>query len=171
LIGSSRGNEICNSVLRTAFKFIAATKLDGVVLSAAWQQEDVEPLERTIDVLNMQTPRVVLVGSGIRFQANVLALIFQSKRITRDGVESFVDEHISPGEYTLNATLQKRYGSKAAAYLDVQSLMCEDHCRLFTPTGKMLYIDYGHMTLAGSRYLAPKIASKYGNVFLSATTR
>ena len=32
----------------------------------------------------------------------------------------------------------------------------------------MMYIDFGHLTLAGSHYLASRLASEYGNLFPSA---
>jgi hypothetical protein len=46
-----------------------------------------------------------------------------------------------------------------------ESIMCEDHCKIFTPDGKMIDIDSMHLTVAGSHYLAPKLASRYGNIF------
>jgi SGNH domain (fused to AT3 domains) len=159
-------DEICNTLLRLIFTdVIPNTTLDGVVLSANWQLRDLGPLEKTIDRLRTETSRVVLVGSGIRFPTKVTTLIFQSKRITRVGVENFVNSQIDPFMYTFNDIMRERFRSQTTAYIDVQSIMCEDHCKLFTQDGHMIYVDVGHLTLAGSRYLAPKVASRYGNVF------
>jgi peptidoglycan/LPS O-acetylase OafA/YrhL len=160
------GDRICTALLRQVIDtVIPATPLDGVVLAAAWESRDLEPLDRTIDVLRTKTPRVVLVGSGLRFQANVSALIYRSKLTTKDGVERYVAARIAPFVTTLNDIARQRFRAKAAAYIDVQSVACEGRCRIFTPAGEMIYIDFGHLTLAGSRYLAPRIASRYADVF------
>ena len=157
-------------MLRFIFtKFIPTTKqLDGVVLAARWRPEDDKEsdlLEKTIDTLRTESPRVILVGDGPRFLANVPDLIFQSKRITKDGVEAYVDQNIHSGQYALNDTMKRRFLAKVSSFIDIQSIMCEDHCKIFTPDGKMIYIDLMHLTVAGSHYLAPKLASRYGNIF------
>jgi hypothetical protein len=162
----SSGDAICTTLLGKMFStFIPATKLDGVVLSAAWQWADLDALDRTIDLLKTKMPRVMLLGAGIRFPASVSALIYQSKRMTREGVEGDVGSHINPGEFALNDSMRKRFQAKVAAYIDVQSIQCEGHCRIFTQDGRMMYVDFGHLTLAGSRYVAPRIASRYGSIF------
>ncbi|MDO8459338.1 MAG: acyltransferase family protein [Burkholderiaceae bacterium] len=163
-------DKLCATMLRVVFgKFIPTTKLDGVVLSAAWTGQDFDLLEKTIDVLRSQTPRVVLIGSGVRFPTSPSTLIFQSKFqstfLSIDVIERDVDSHIDPVWSHRNDIARHRFQTKVAAYIDVQSIMCEDHCRLFTPQGQMIYIDFGHLTLAGSRYLAPRISARYGNPF------
>ncbi len=155
------GDEICSSLLRFIFgKFIPHTKLDGVVLSASWQWDYLDQLDKTIDMLRTETPRVVLVGPVMRYRSNAQAFIFQSKCLTIDCVERFADSTINPFEYTLNDNIHQRFRAKVA-YIDVQSILCENYCRLFTPDRKIIHIDFGHLTVAGSHYLGQKIVERY----------
>lgn len=137
------------------------------ILSAAWMMNDLDPLEETIEHLRMLSPEVIVIGSGIRFQANIQPLIFQSKAMNVTDVERFVDAKIAPFEYTFNELMRNRILPKTTAYVDVQAITCEHRCRLFTPDGQLMYIDYGHMTLAGSQFVADEIPSRYGNIFSS----
>ncbi|HXK09475.1 MAG TPA: acyltransferase family protein [Vicinamibacteria bacterium] len=162
------GDALCNSLRQYVFtKFLPGRHVDGVVLAASWQVSDLDALDRTIDYLRTHVSRIVLVGSGVRFLANVRPLIFQSRRLEVGDVERYVDSQIAPFLDTLNDSLRKRLGRKADAFIDVRSMMCEDHCRLFTPERQLIYIDFGHLTLAGSRFLAAQISSrpKYSGIF------
>jgi peptidoglycan/LPS O-acetylase OafA/YrhL len=159
---------LCTKMREQIFThFIADTPVDGVVLAAAWQMDDLEALDKTIAYLKTKTPRIVLVGSGIRFPANVQPLMFQSRSIRIGDIERFVDSRIQPFEYTLNTLIHERAGGKVDAFIDVQSIMCDGHCRLFTADSHLIYIDYGHLSLAGSRYLADRLSSqsRYAHVF------
>jgi len=163
------GDEPCKALRDLVFnRFLPGRTLDGIVLGGGWQLADLDRLEATIDRLRAESHRVFVVGAGVRFPANVSALIFQSRRLSKAGVEQDVAAHIQPFEFTLNQIVRQRVGPKVEAYVDVQTLMCEDRCRLFTPEGKMIYVDFAHLTLAGSRYLAGKIGAQYPTLFSSA---
>ena len=62
--------------------------------------------------------------------------------------------------------MRRKLTPEIDAYIDVQSLMCGGTCRIFTSNGQLIYLDFGHLTLAGSRFLAPEVASKYPDVFI-----
>lgn len=162
-------DEICNALRKFIFaQFVRTTKIDGVVLSAAWRSDELDSLEATIDELKGRMVRVVLVGHGVRFSDNVPAIIFRSKSITKDGVEVNLNQNIKNGLVALNVAMRKRFREKVSFFIDIQSIMCEDQCTIFTPEGKMVYVDFAHLTVEGSRYLASRIASKYGNIFPSS---
>lgn len=154
---------VCDAMLKMVFEqFIPSTKLNGVVLSAAWGY-DPTPLEHTIAALRGQVPRIVLIGPGVTFRGSASRLIFQSKYLTKVAVEKDAESHIANAR--VNELMRQRLPSTVDGYVDVQALMCEGHCRLFTPDNKAIYVDYGHLSLPGSQYLASKIAERYGNIF------
>ena len=168
LLGNVTGDALCKNLLERIFdRFIPGSAIDGVILSAAWDPGDLALLEQTIRHLKAQGLRVTVIGPGVRLEANIQPLIYQSRRVTIQEVERFVNSKIPPWILALNDAMRRRFTPELDVYIDVQSIMCEGTCRIFTPTGQLIYLDFGHLTLAGSRFLAPKVASRYGDVFVS----
>jgi hypothetical protein len=169
LVGNVTGDTLCKELLQRIFDtFIPGSAIDGVILSAAWDPPDLDLLEKTIQRLKSLGLRVTLIGSGIRFEANIQPLIYQSRRVSVVDVERFVNSKIPPSVPALNATMRQRFTPQVDGYIDVQSIMCDGHCGLFTPGGQLIYLDFGHLTLAGSRFLAPKVASQYTSLFVAS---
>jgi peptidoglycan/LPS O-acetylase OafA/YrhL len=166
LVGNVTGDALCKELLHRIFDtFIPRREVDGVILAAAWDPADLDLLEKTIQRLKSSGLRVVLLGSGIRFEAKIRPLIYQSGAASVPDVERFVSSKALPSVVALNATMRRRFTPQVDGYIDVQSILCDGHCRVFTPDGKLIYVDFGHLTLAGSLFLAPKIASRYANLF------
>ena len=60
-----------------------------VILSAAWDAPDVDLLDQTMQRLKSLGLRVTVIGSGIRLEANIQPLIYQSGRVSVREVERF----------------------------------------------------------------------------------
>jgi peptidoglycan/LPS O-acetylase OafA/YrhL len=169
LIDNATRDALCTALLQRVFEtFIPSSGIDGVILGAAWDPGDLDLLEKTIQRLATSGRRVTLLGPGIGFEAKVQPLIYQSRGVTVGEVERFVNSRIRPSTAALNGTMRRRFTPQVDAYIDVQSILCDGQCALFTPGGQLIYVDSGHLTLAGSLFLAPKIASRYATLFVAS---
>lgn len=137
--------------------------LDGVVLAGGWGYE-LDDTQRTIDYLRSIHQRVILFGPPVRFRKNVPALIFESRALTVDAARQYVFANRHPGDGA-NPHIAKRF-AKSVQFIDLHATMCPaGGCDLFTPAGKMIYIDFGHLTADGAHYLADRLRTTAAGVF------
>jgi hypothetical protein len=158
------GDQNCADILRAMFdEFIPANKLDAVILAGNWTPENGMNAIDTVSKLSANGLRVMLAGPPVRFQKNVPDLIFESKAKNPDQAEEFVLRHRSTVD-TVNEIFEKRMVSKSD-FIDVAGAMCSPRCRIFSPSDKLMIIDFGHLTVDGASYLSGNLKAMYPNLF------
>ncbi|MER9188285.1 acyltransferase family protein [Mesorhizobium australicum] len=153
----------CESLMRFVFDdFVHRGELDAVVLAASWHPSDVDPgIRQSINAL--KGTRIVLLGPPIRFTGNAPDLIFESRAVTIDGTEKFVFAHRHPADAMTKPLLDIYAGDTQA--ISIEDVMCRDRCRLFDDQGKLIFLDFGHLTMAGATFLAGNMRAAYPHLF------
>ncbi|MBT1157036.1 acyltransferase [Aminobacter anthyllidis] len=155
----------CKELLDFVFlKFIDDVRLDAVVLNASWGFNEQHTLGKTVQHLRARVGKVIVAGPPVRFRDGVPNLIYESGLISVQKIEAYVLERRHPGDQ-VNPFLGEWANDAGASYLDIHATMCGSKCRIFDSEGKLIFLDFGHLTLAGSKYLAGIISSQWAETF------
>lgn len=164
-IVGNRKDANCEKLMRFVFDdFVGRGGLDAVVLMGSWDPYNISPgVQRTLDALAGKVKRVVLFGPPVRFSESAPALIFESRAVTLTAAEQFVFSHRHPSDVA-NKLLLERY-SKVSETINLQELICLGRCHLFDGQGRLIFLDFGHLTKAGASYLAANIKAAHPQLF------
>ena len=165
-IAGTKKDANCENLMRFVFDdFVSRGGLDAVVLSSgSWNKNDIFPsVQKSLDALAGKVKQVILVGSPIRFTENAPALIFESRAVTLAAAELFVFSH-RRASGDANKPLLEKY-AEAPEIINLEDVMCLERCRLFDNQGKLIFLDFGHLTKAGASYLAANLQTAYPALF------
>lgn len=120
-----RGQKRCTDLIRSVYEsFLPNTSLDGVIISARWQMEDVEAVFNTARYLLTFVPRVIVLASVV------------------------------DGRSAVSNAMMMRLRNSRVEYLSVYREVCSDEaCRVTTDEGIPIVWDYGHFTKDGAHFL------------------
>lgn len=140
----------CPRVLRPVLlEHIPRGGIDGVLLSARWEAEDIEHLLHTVDYLLRYVDTVGILGPTPEYLDSLPLLLARDLRRGREEPERFLD----PGVRALDRRMAAAdWGG--ARYVSVYDLICPDMCRHFTQDGVPYNYDYGHYTYEAALEIA-----------------
>jgi len=161
--GNKEGKNCADLLLFIFNTFIQYRVIYGVILSGNWNHSDLIGIEQTLAYLKPRVARVILAGPPIRFTQPVPSLIFESRVLDVRSVEHFAYSR-RPFFDATNETLIERYAA-TMPFINLEEAMCLKGCHLFTESGKLIFIDNIHLTVAGSGYLAKNISRLYPHLF------
>ncbi len=168
----SGGSSLCNRTRDYAIKIAAEQKPRTVVLFAAWvnyssdwsyQTERARSLGATIDRFTMTGTRVIVLGPAPIWNPSLPVAAFRHWKDTNSIPGRLVpadDRVLIVGDQIRDVS--ERHG---ANYISVRDLLCvESNCVVHAPgkPGDLISWDYGHLTTAGSVYLARMIVDSPG---------
>ena len=161
--GASR----CTVMMRDMLEHFASThRLEAVILSALWVEDDVGPLRRTIAALHAAGQRVIVFGPLPRYDVPVSELL---ARAVLHGDLAQVASHRLPGTPLLDARLDAAV-APLASYVSPWEAMCPNgNCRLFAAPGVPMQFDYHHLTAQGADALMETIAIRNPDLFGAAS--
>ena len=158
-----RGNDQdknCADLLDFIFDdFVIHHSIDGVILSGIWSNQDLDAIDDTIEYLKLHVDNVILAGIPVMFLKNPTSLIFESGSKNIEDIERFVFSKMHPGSY-VNQLLIDRFAANVP-FIDIQKAMCLKGCHIFNEVGKIIFIDFAHLTVAGATYLSKNILQLY----------
>lgn len=164
VLESKKGGN-CKELLDFIFlKFVEDVRLDAVILNGSWGFNAQETVGKTIQHLRTRAGKVIVAGPPLRFTANVPDLIYQSGLISVQKIEAYVLERRHPGDQ-VNQFLATWAENAGANYLDLHATMCGSKCQIFDGQGRLIFLDGGHLTVAGAKYLAGIISTKWADTF------
>lgn len=148
------GDWYCPLVVRPVLEeHVPEGGVDGVMLSARWEAEHIEPLRATADYLLRYVDEVVILGPTPEYLSSFPAVLARSLRRGSDAVGRFLD----PETRALDQRMQAEdWGG--ARYVSLYDLLCEETCRLLTAEGVPYLADYGHYTRAAALEIAADLA-------------
>lgn len=128
--------------------------LDGVILAARWQAVDIPRLEATVQRLHEHGIPVTLVGPVIEYDADLPRLLAMA---VENGDAALPSRHMKRELIKLDAAFADMARKSGAGYVSLITLLCPDACTLYTEDRSPMQQDYGHLTPAGSVYVAKRM--------------
>jgi peptidoglycan/LPS O-acetylase OafA/YrhL len=152
------GAKSCTELMEFVyFDFLPRTRLDGVILSADWSGDDIEPLINTIGVLNGLDVPVYVLGPGVWFNQTVPELIMRLN-IRTFSTPVYARPYLKEQRYSLSERFKRSMGGLNVIYVPIAEVLCPDfYCTLFLRDGIPLMFDNHHLTLEGAQYLLNRL--------------
>ena len=150
--GETRCREVVDHVLGP---LLATGRVATVVLAARWLDDELAALPSTIRRIQQAGARVVVIGPTVEYEGEFPSILARSlaKQDT-----SYVDRWRVHDREAQDARIAALVAPTGAAYVSPLRLLCpEGRCLLRTGDGGPMQFDYGHLTLAGSRYVVDRM--------------
>ena len=149
--GASRCTLMMHEMLHD---YLPNHRLDGVILSALWEPDDLAPLTATIAYLKPLVGKVTVFGPVPRYDEPLATLL--AKSLQHDDL-STVRRHELPGVSELDSQMRELV-TPVASYVSTYEAMCPaGRCRLFAAQGVPMQFDYHHLTKEGAELVMRRI--------------
>lgn len=125
--------------------------VNGVILSARWDESDFDGIRRTVAALNEVGVNVVIVGPTVEYSMDFpIALI----RLLKQDADAETNTLSIESKHSLDNDLKELAASLGVGYVSVIDDLCSsDGCRNYSFDREPMQFDYGHLTLSGARTL------------------
>ncbi|MFA5984730.1 MAG: acyltransferase family protein [Methylococcaceae bacterium] len=148
---NAKGEKRCIDLTQYIFnEFIPTTKLDGVILSALWKQEDFEGLIKTVNSLKQFVPKIIVLGPTITY---VRPLPFILGRPNGEMINMLprTSKLINQDRFEVSGLMSILLKDTGATYVDLISGICsEEYCQTMANSEEPMSFDRTHFTLAGA---------------------
>jgi hypothetical protein len=153
VLGASATQSTCPDLMRYLLQdFIPRQRLDGVVIAARWNRDDLPALEETVRYLQRHIAHVAVIGPIVEYRTalpRVLALA------EARGHPDLVDQARVADTIALDHMFERRLSALGAQYISAYRTLCPGGaCTTTLPSGRPVQFDYGHLTDEGSTYVA-----------------
>ena len=139
--------------------FLEETKVDRVLLAAAWKDKDIAPLLSTLDALRARGLDVTVLGPLVEYDQPLPRLL--ADEILRNDpsiARRMRDASIPVRDQTMRALVTAR----GATYVSLYDAACPgDICQELTQDGVPVQFDTGHLTAEGSIVIAQRLAANF----------
>jgi len=149
----------CPKLMQFVFDdFLAHNKVDKVLLSASWKDEDIPGLIDTLDTLRSRGLDVAVLGPIVEYDGAL-------PRLLVDGIQR--NKPVAQGMRTSgirerDQAMRRVVTSKGAAYLSVYDSVCRGgRCDEFAEGDIPLQFDAGHLTAEGSVEVARRLSASF----------
>jgi peptidoglycan/LPS O-acetylase OafA/YrhL len=150
--GEARCREVVDHVLGP---LLSTGRVATVVLAARWLDDELEALPATIRRIQQAGARVVVIGPTVEYEGEFPSILARSLA-KRD--PSYVGRWRVHDREAQDARIAALVAPTGAAYVSPLRLLCpQGRCLLRTADGGPMQFDYGHLTLAGSRYVVDRM--------------
>jgi peptidoglycan/LPS O-acetylase OafA/YrhL len=139
----------CPRLMKFVFDdFLVHNKVDKILLSASWKDEDIPVLSSTLDTLRSRGFDVTVLGPIVEYDAALPRLLVEEMLRNSPSIAS---DTRTPGIRERDRALRRMVTAKGAAYLSVYDAVCRnDRCDEFAGGDIPLQFDAGHLTAKGS---------------------
>ena len=149
--GDLRCREVADYVLGP---LLDSGRLSTVVLAGRWLPEDAAAIAPTIRHIQARGAKVIFIGAAPEYQGSFPSIL---ARATARGDLGMVDSWRVDENVAWDRRLRATVAPTGATYVSPLQIICPHKCRLTSADGMPLQFDYGHLTLAGSRYVVGQI--------------
>jgi peptidoglycan/LPS O-acetylase OafA/YrhL len=156
LPASSLELRACPKLMQFVFNdFLVRNKVDKVLLSASWKDEDIPVLSDTLDILKSRGIDVTVFGPIVEYDGALPRLLIDEIRYNSP---SFARDMRMPGISERDRALARLVTAKGATYVSVYNAVCRDGlCDEFVRGDVPLQFDAGHLTAEGSVEVARRL--------------
>jgi hypothetical protein len=161
LAGSRHDTDTCRELMELVFNnFLVNNKVDKVLLSASWKDEDLPVLSTTLDILKSRGIDVTVLGPIVEYDTAL-------PRLLVDGILLDSPSHArtrrSPGIRERDLVMSRLVTAQGATYLSVYDAMCrDDRCDEFAEADVPMQFDAGHLTAKGAAEVGRRLAGAFG---------
>jgi len=138
-------------------EYLPKHRFNCVFLSGRWRAEDMPHLAETVNYISKYADKVVVLGPTIEYEGDLPVLLARGTLQKNTDLRHF----LNPAQKITDTEMQKILSGTKARYFSVYSTVCPDEankpCIQEAPNGDPMEFDYGHFTLAGSRFVAKKL--------------
>jgi peptidoglycan/LPS O-acetylase OafA/YrhL len=157
---SSLDLRACPKLMQFVFNdFLVRHKVDRVLLSASWKDEDIPALADTLEVLKEKGIEVTVLGPIVEYDGALPRLISDEIRYNSP---SLARDMRTPGIRERDRVLSRLVAAKGATYVSVYNSVCRDgRCDEFAEGDVPLQFDAGHLTAEGSVEVARRLLTAF----------
>jgi peptidoglycan/LPS O-acetylase OafA/YrhL len=139
----------CPKLMRFVFDdFLANTKVDKVLLSASWKDEDIPALSTTLDLLKQKGIDVTVLGPIVEYDSALPRLLADEILHNKPSTASAMR---TPGIHERDRAMSQIVTAKGASYISVYDQVCHNgRCDEFAEGDIPMQFDAGHLTAQGS---------------------
>ena len=149
----------CPKLMQLVFNdFLANNKVDKVLLSASWKDEDISGLVDTLDALKSRGLDVTVLGPIVEYDGALPRLLVDGIMRNRPVAQGMR----TSGIWERDQAMRRIVTSRGAAYLSVYDSVCRDgRCDEFAEGDIPLQFDAGHLTAEGSVEVARRLSASF----------
>jgi peptidoglycan/LPS O-acetylase OafA/YrhL len=147
----------CTRLMSFIFnEYLPAHPVDTLLIEARWDPDDMPGLAQTLEQLRKRGVPVVLFGPMLQYDAPLPRLLAMS---IRQNDPSLPSAHRVAAMSSLDARMAESARSEwRFPYVSMIDLLCKsDRCVEYAGPDIPLLLDYGHLTKAGSVFVAEKL--------------
>lgn len=157
----SDGPAYCETLHHTVREYVDRYRYDALVLSARWRRPHLPALKALVSDLTARGQRVVVFGPTVEYDVDLPRLIVLAK-LHRD--PGLFRRHVITLTKALDAEMTAALAGTGADYVSVFRTYCAgEECAVQAKDGTPYQWDYGHLTRAGSTFLASQVAVLRGD--------
>lgn len=157
---NTAGEDRCVDLVSDVFtNYLSERKLDAVILSARWKEEDIDRVMETVTWLKSKVRYVFVIGPIVEYD-QALPRVLAKGIYEGVSLDEFATSHRRERPISVDREFLKRDFPEGVVYLSSIDAICAQDCRLIVNQDVPLQFDYGHLTAEGSAYLAR--ANKFG---------
>jgi peptidoglycan/LPS O-acetylase OafA/YrhL len=148
--------ERCNRQRQRVFNDPGLITAKTIFIAASWREPSFSELDASLAHLQQYSDALLVIfGTRPSFH-DVPTLAMKHGR--RSGLDNFVDLYRASGLAEKNQILSQYTQNHGGTFVDLYQLICSDVCPILNPqTGKILYSDNAHWTMAGVKLASDKI--------------
>jgi hypothetical protein len=136
--------------------FLVNNKVDKILLSASWKDEDMPGLIDTLEALKARGFDVAVLGPIVEYDGALPRLLVDGILRNRPVAQGMRTSGISERDQAMRQAVM----AKGATYLSVYDSVCrEGHCDEFAGGDVPLQFDAGHLTAQGSLQVARRLSA------------
>jgi peptidoglycan/LPS O-acetylase OafA/YrhL len=150
----------CPKLMQFVFDdFLVNHKVDKVLLSASWKDEDIPALLATLDMLKSRGLDVTVLGPIVEYDGALPRLLTEEILHNSPAIASGMR---TPGIRERDRAMRRTVTETGAAYVSVYDSVCHDgRCDEFAKGDIPLQFDGGHLTAEGSVKIAQRLSSSF----------
>ncbi len=150
----------CPKLMQFIFNdFLVNNKVDRILLSASWKDEDMPALADTIETLKSRGFDVAVLGPIVEYDSALPRLL--ADEILRND-PSIAGALRTPGIRERDRAMRRMVTAKGATYLSVYDAVCrKGHCDEFAGGDIPLQFDAGHLTAEGSVEVGRRLSAYF----------
>ncbi len=164
LIRSVETDRLCNRMILDYQKSSLPNNANYIFLSARWSEDSIEYLADFHNWLGDNAKKVIFFDRTAEYSdtadvAMLLANKNKNKKIIPEVANKFLSKYRNVKLDSLNQELNIVVKNLGWPIIDRLSLSCSygDQCDFFSSDGLPYYSDYGHWTVAGSKFFGQKL--------------
>jgi hypothetical protein len=150
----------CPKLMRFVFNdFLAGNKVDKILLSASWKDEDLPNLSATLETLKARGFDVVVLGPIVEYDRALPRLLTEQILHNNPIIARTMR---TPGIRERDRAMRRLVTERGATYVSVYDSVCRDGlCDEFAKGDIPLQFDAGHLTAEGSVKIAQRLSTSF----------